>query len=118
MNDVNPQDAGSPLTVTFDAVMPAALAARAEEAGVRRAGTDPLNTLVLSVLGGAFVAFGAIFATTVSAGSIAISSAADQPTVEITAAGRVATVDNLIDTPESGTRTGSRVWRTMNAQLR
>ena len=75
MNDVNPQDAGSPLTVTFDAVMPAALAARAEEAGVRRAASDPLNILVLSVLGGAFVAFGAIFATTVSAGSIAISSA-------------------------------------------
>ena len=75
MNDVNPQDSGSPLTVTFDAVMPAALAARAEEAGVRRAATDPLNILILSVLGGAFVAFGAIFATTVSAGSIAISSA-------------------------------------------
>ena len=76
MNDLNPHDADrSPLTVTFDAVMPAALAARAEEAGVRRAATDPLNILVLSVLGGAFVAFGAIFATTVSAGSIAISSA-------------------------------------------
>ena len=63
------------MTVTFDAVLPAALAARAEEAGVRRAATDPLNILILSVLGGAFVAFGAIFATTVSAGSIAISSA-------------------------------------------
>ena len=75
MNDMNPQDAGSPLTVTFDAVLPAALAARAEEAGVRRAATDPLNILILSVLGGAFVAFGAIFATTVSAGSITISSA-------------------------------------------
>ncbi len=73
---MNPQEADrSPLIVTFDAVLPTALAARAEEAGVRRAAMDPLNILVLSVLGGAFVAFGAIFATTVSAGSIAISSA-------------------------------------------
>ena len=43
--------------------------------GVKRALTDPLTILVLSVLGGAFVAFGAIFATTVSAGSIAVTSA-------------------------------------------
>lgn len=48
---------------------------------------------------------------------IAISSAADQPTVEITAAGRVATVDDLIDTPKSETRTGRRVWRTVRAIL-
>jgi formate transporter len=62
----------APLTVTFEAIMPAGLAVRAEEAGVRRASTDPLTILVLSVLGGAFVAFGAIFATTVSAGTTAI----------------------------------------------
>jgi formate transporter len=65
----------SPQHVTFDAIMPPAMAVRAEESGVRRAATDPLTIFILSVLGGAFVAFGAIFATTVSAGSIAVVSA-------------------------------------------
>ena len=49
--------------------MPAAMALRAEESGVKRASTDPVTLLVLSVLAGAFISFGAIFATTVSAGS-------------------------------------------------
>jgi formate transporter len=62
-------------TVTFDAIMPAAMALRAEESGVRRASMDPLTLFVLSVLGGAFIAFGAIFATTVGAGSMAVTSA-------------------------------------------
>jgi len=68
-NDLSP-----PQVVTFDAVMPAALAARAEESGVKRASSDPLTILVLSVLGGAFVALGAIFATTVTAGNAAITA--------------------------------------------
>ena len=50
------------------------MAVRAEEAGVKRAATDPVTLLVLSVLAGAFIAFGAIFATTVGAGSISIST--------------------------------------------
>lgn len=58
--------------VSFDAILPAAMAARAEEAGVRRAALDPLTVLVLSVLGGAFIAFGAVFATTVGAGASAL----------------------------------------------
>ena len=49
--------------------MPAAMALRAEESGVRRAATDPTTLLALSVMAGAFISFGAIFATTVSAGS-------------------------------------------------
>jgi formate/nitrite transporter len=49
--------------------MPAAMALRAEESGVKRASTDPVTLLLLSVLAGAFISFGAIFATTVSAGS-------------------------------------------------
>jgi formate transporter len=68
-------DPPPPHVVTFDAIMPASMAVRAEESGVKRALTDPLTILVLSVLGGAFVAFGAVFATTVSAGSVAITSA-------------------------------------------
>src|SRR5260221_14331854 len=58
----------SPQTVTFEAVMPADMAMRAEESGIKRAALNPLAVFVLSLLGGAFVAFGAIFATTVSAG--------------------------------------------------
>jgi len=56
----------------FDAVMPATIAARAEQVGVKKAATEPLTVLVLAVLGGAFISFGAIFATTVSAGGGAL----------------------------------------------
>ena len=63
-------DMPSPQTVTFEAVMPAAMAIRAEESGINRAALDPLAAFVLSLLAGAFVAFGAIFATTVSAGTM------------------------------------------------
>ena len=54
--------------VTFEALLPAAMAARAEEVGVKKAATDIPTLLILSVLAGAFIALGAIFATTVSAG--------------------------------------------------
>ena len=59
----------SPQLVTFDAIMPATMAARAEESGVTRTSIDPTTMFVLSVLAGAFISFGAIFATTVSAGA-------------------------------------------------
>ena len=64
-----------PQPVMFDAIMPAAMAVRAEESGVKRAALDPLTLTVLAILGGAFVAFGAVFATTITAGSAAITSA-------------------------------------------
>ena len=64
----------SPRTVTFDAIMPATMALRAEESGIKRASTDPVTLLVLSILAGVFISFGAIFATTVSAGSIVVSA--------------------------------------------
>jgi formate transporter len=54
--------------ITFEAILPPAMAARAEEAGVKRIATDAGTALVLSILAGAFISFGAIFATTVSAG--------------------------------------------------
>ena len=54
--------------VTFEALLPAAMAARAEEVGVKKAATDIPTLLILSVLAGSFIALGAIFATTVSAG--------------------------------------------------
>jgi formate transporter len=68
-------DVDQPQIVTFEALLPAAMAARAEESGVKKALADKLNVLMLSVLGGAFVSFGAIFATTVTAGAIAGATA-------------------------------------------
>jgi formate/nitrite transporter len=67
-------EASQPQAVTFEALLPAAMAARAEESGVKKAATDKLNLLVLSILGGAFISFGAIFATTVSAGVISLAA--------------------------------------------
>jgi formate/nitrite transporter len=61
-------EVAAPQVVTFDAILPASMAVRAEQSGVKRAATDPTTVLVLSVLAGAFISFGAIFATTVTAG--------------------------------------------------
>jgi formate/nitrite transporter len=69
----------SPRLVTFDTILPADMAVRAEETGVKRASNDVVTTLALSVLAGGFVALGAVFATTVSAGSI-VATAADGTT--------------------------------------
>ena len=41
----------SPQFITFEAILPAAMALRAEENGAKRAAMDPLNLLVLSILG-------------------------------------------------------------------
>lgn len=60
-------DRTAPQSVSFDAILPSVMAQRAEAAGVARAGMDPLALFVLSVLAGAFISFGAVFATTVGA---------------------------------------------------
>ena len=44
------------------------MAARAIDAGVKKATLDPLSAFMLAILAGAFIAMGAIFATTVTAG--------------------------------------------------
>jgi formate/nitrite transporter len=57
----------------FDALLPAAMARKAEEVGVAKATMPGLRLFVLAVLGGAFIGFGAGFATiatTDAAGSI------------------------------------------------
>ena len=56
-----------PQSVSIDTILPAAMAQRAEAAGVIRAAMDPLAVFVLSILAGAFISFGAIFATAVGA---------------------------------------------------
>jgi hypothetical protein len=39
----------SPQLITFDAIMPATMAVRAEESGVKRASTDPITLFALSI---------------------------------------------------------------------
>ncbi|HXG76138.1 MAG TPA: formate/nitrite transporter family protein [Gaiellaceae bacterium] len=59
----------APFTPTgLDALAPPDVARKAEAVGVTKAGMDLVNVAVLSVLAGAFIALGAIFATTVAAG--------------------------------------------------
>ena len=52
----------------FDALLPAAMARKAEDAGVKKAGLDVARMFALAVLAGAFIALGAMFATTVTTG--------------------------------------------------
>jgi hypothetical protein len=67
-------DTQPPQLVTFDAILPPAMALRAEETDIKRVNTDLMTRFVLSVLAGAFIAFGAIFATTVMAGNVEVAS--------------------------------------------
>jgi formate/nitrite transporter len=52
----------------LDAFPPQEMARRAEQVGVVKVGLSAANTFALGVLAGAFIALGAIFATTVTAG--------------------------------------------------
>ncbi len=53
----------------IDTTLPDAMALRAEVIGVHKAELDLLSLFVLAVLGGAFIAFGGMFATMVAAGA-------------------------------------------------
>lgn len=52
----------------LDALPPREMARKAEQVGVSKAGLSTIETFVLSILAGAFIALGAIFATTVTTG--------------------------------------------------
>jgi formate transporter len=54
--------------VGLDALLPPEMAARAEQSGIKKARMGLIETLVLAILAGAFVAMGAMFATTVTTG--------------------------------------------------
>jgi formate transporter len=54
---------------TFDALLPPAMAVKAEQVGVNKANLEPINTFLLAMLAGAFIALGAVFSTTVTAGA-------------------------------------------------
>ncbi len=60
--------------IRIDSLLPAEMATRAEYVGVRKAETPVGKMFALAVLAGAFIALGAIFATTISAGSIPIKT--------------------------------------------
>jgi len=55
--------------IKFDALIPAEMAARGEEVGVKKAHLAWEKVFMLSILAGAFIGLGAIFATTVVAGA-------------------------------------------------
>ena len=59
----------NPNVTQFDALLPVEMAVRAEEICVKKANLDVTSMFALAVLAGAFIALGAIFATTVLAGS-------------------------------------------------
>ncbi len=55
--------------INLNALLPAEMAARAEQIGVRKAHMSAISMFVLAVLAGAFIALGAVFSTTISAGA-------------------------------------------------
>jgi formate transporter FocA len=55
--------------INFDAFPPPGMAAKAEGVGVKKASLDFLTMFALAILAGAFIGVGAIFATTVLAGT-------------------------------------------------
>lgn len=61
--------------IHIDALLPAEMAARAEQVGIRKAEMPALTMFTLAVLAGAFISLGAIFATTISAGSMSVTGA-------------------------------------------
>jgi formate/nitrite transporter len=61
--------------IRIDALLPQEMATRAEYLGVRKAEMPFLKMFMLSVLAGAFISLGAIFATTVGAGGMAVTDA-------------------------------------------
>jgi len=59
-----------PMTYDIDALLPAEMAHKAEEAGVKKAAMPTLTMFVLAVLAGAFIALGAIFFTVTVTGDL------------------------------------------------
>jgi len=75
---VDPAPAAHATPESFDALLPAQMAVRGVEIGLKKAGTGTEATFVLAVLAGAFIALGAAFATTVGAGALTVTGADGQ----------------------------------------
>lgn len=69
MSDQNVQPTNGLPLPRLDAFIPPEMAAKAEEIGVKKATMGPRNTIMLSIMAGAFIGLGAIFATTVATGA-------------------------------------------------
>jgi len=65
--------------MTIDALLPAEMALRAEKIGVSKAHMSLFTLFALGVLAGIFIALGAIFATTVTAPTMAADPASGEP---------------------------------------
>lgn len=61
--------------IRIDSLLPAEMATRAEYLGVRKAEMPIFTMFMLSLLAGAFISLGAIFATTVAAGGMTVTAA-------------------------------------------
>ncbi len=61
--------------IRIDSLLPAEMATRAEYLGVRKAEMPAFTMFMLSLLAGAFISLGAIFATTVAAGGMSVTAA-------------------------------------------
>lgn len=64
----------NPSLPTLDALLPADMAKKAENVGVTKANLGPFRMFALAVLAGAFIAMGAVFMTTVTAGAAGVLS--------------------------------------------
>jgi formate/nitrite transporter len=60
---VEPAENGTPATSTFDELLPAEMAAKAQSLGIKKANMDFISTFALAIMAGAFIALGAIFFT-------------------------------------------------------
>ena len=69
---MNPSETGENRDHGIDALLPPEMAVKAEEIGVAKVRRDTLSLLTLAVLAGAFIAFGALFSTTVVAGTAGV----------------------------------------------
>lgn len=58
--------------ISFDALLPPEMAAKAEDVGMSKASLGIFRMFALAVLAGAFIAMGAVFATTATAGGSAL----------------------------------------------
>ena len=58
----------APNAHSMDSLLPPEMAAKAEQVGVKKANMDARTMFALAFLAGAFIALGAVFATTVASG--------------------------------------------------
>lgn len=70
--ETSPNNQNNQPPVTIDSLLPNDMARRAEETGIKKVNLDTLSMAGLSVLAGAFIALGAIFATVALTGTSAM----------------------------------------------